>query len=84
MFIPDATITPQCRMCFSEKLKFLQMPPAEDISKKIEGSSSESSGDSSETVESFHSATQDGPTFIGAPTEDDDSVDEAPLKRPKH
>ena len=66
VFVPDSTLTPQCRSCFSEKLKFLHAPPAAD--EFMAASSSGSSAESTLTNESFLSETQAGPTIIGAPT----------------
>ena len=61
VFIPDCSISPQCRICFSEKLKFLRAPPA-DLKTGTPSSPSGSENDSSQTSASMES--HDGP-FVG-------------------
>ena len=67
IFIPDCSITPQCRVCFSDKLKFPRVPPA-DLKTGTPSSPSGSDGDSSRTSASLES--DDGP-FIGLVVNDE-------------
>ena len=54
VFVLDTVITPHCRICFSDKLKFLRVPPAE-LKSGAPASSSGSDDDSSVTSVSMES-----------------------------
>ena len=63
VFVPDTAITPQCRICFSDKLKFLRVPPAELKSGPC-ASSSGSSDDSTVTSASMESDDAPGVAHV--------------------
>ena len=73
LFIPDLAVTPQCRLCFSKKLDFLHVPHGPDMGcHETDGaledgvvSSGHSSGDSSDTVQSYSSISGFGPVVKG-------------------
>ena len=63
VFVPDTVITPQCRICFSDKLKFLRVPPAE-LESGAPASSSGSSDDSTVTSASMESDDSPGVAHV--------------------
>ena len=79
VFIPDNAITPQCRICFSDKLKFLRVPPAE-LKTGDPASSSGSDDDSSVTSESMESDDAPGVVPVTKDEVIDSSEDDKPLR----
>ena len=79
VFVPDNAITPQCRICFSDKLKFLRVPPAE-LKSGAPASSSGSDDDSSVTSVSMES--DDAPGVVPMAEEEFvvSSEDDKPLR----
>ena len=78
IFVPDCTLTPQCRICFSQKLGFLMVPPDSDMGCAPVGendavSSGHSSWDSSETVASFSSRSADERAAVVSSASSDDA-----------
>ena len=79
VFLPDTAITPQCRICFSEKLKFLRVPPAE-LKTGAPASSSGSDDDSSVTSMSMGSDDAHGVAPVIKEEAIDSSEDDKPLR----
>ena len=61
VFVPDTAITPHCRICFSDKLKFLRVPPAE---LKSGAPASSSGSDDDSTVTSVSMESDDAPGVV--------------------
>ena len=70
VFVPDCIVTPQCRICFSEKLKFLRVPP-EQLKTGHPSSSSGSEGESSLASASMDSDDSPG---IAPPVETTNNI----------
>ena len=79
VFVPDTAITPQCRICFSDKLKFLRVPPAE-LKSGAPASSSGSSDDSTVTSASMESDDAPGVAHVSNGEFVVSSEDDMPLQ----
>ena len=77
--VPDNAITPQCRICFSDKLKFLRVPPAE---LKTGAPASSSGSDDSSSVTSASMESDDAPGVVPMAKDEviESSDDDKPLR----